>query len=496
MAERLNALVLKTSVPKGTGGSNPSFSAIIKVTNILVAFFCINTSRIFAKTTSMSTILIQNARIVNRGKITLGDIFIKNGRIEKMAPTINKMADQTINAEGLLAMPGIIDDQVHFREPGLTHKGAIYTEAKAAVAGGITSFMEMPNVKPPTLSQELLEDKYAIASRRSLANYSFFMGASNDNLEAVLQTNPKDVCGVKIFMGSSTGNMLVDDQKVLEKLFSNVPMLIATHCEDEATIRANTTLAKEKYGDNIPFEMHPLIRSEEGCYISSSFAVELAKKHDTRLHVLHISTEKELALFKQDKPLSEKRITAEVCVHHLFFNSDDYQKLGAKIKWNPAVKTEKDRSALFAAMLDDTLDIIATDHAPHLSSEKANTYFNCPSGGPLVQHALNVMLHFYHQGQISLEKIVEKMCHAPAICFQVKDRGFLEEGYWADIILVDEKAEWTVNKSNILYKCAWSPFENMTFTGKVQSTIVSGHLAYHKGLFNEQKTGKRLLFDR
>lgn len=444
----------------------------------------------------MSSILIQNARIINRGKITIGDIYVKNGRIEKIAPTINQVVDQIINAKGLLAIPGIIDDQVHFREPGLTHKGEIYTEAKAAVAGGITSFMEMPNVQPPTLSQALLEDKYIIASKRSLANYSFFMGASNDNLEAVLKTNPKDVCGVKIFMGSSTGNMLVDDQKVLEKLFANVPMLIATHCEDEATIRTNIAKAKEQYGKNVPFDMHPIIRSAEGCYISSSFAVELAKKHDTRLHVLHISTEKELALFKQNKPLSEKRITAEVCVHHLFFNSDDYKKLGAKIKWNPAVKTEKDRTALFAALLDDTLDIIATDHAPHLPSEKANTYFNCPSGGPLVQHALNVMLHFYHKGQISLEKIVEKMCHAPAICFQIQDRGFLDEGYWADIILVDENEKWTVAKENILYKSAWSPFEGFTFNGRVKTTIVSGHLAYHKGQFNEEKMGKRLVFER
>jgi len=423
----------------------------------------------------MSSILIQNAQIVNRGKTIHGDIFIRNGKIEKIASQINQIADKTINASGLWAIPGIIDDQVHFREPGLTHKGEIYTEAKAAVAGGVTSYMEMPNVKPPTLTQELLADKYAIGAKDSLANYSFYMGASNDNLEEVLKTDPKNVCGVKIFMGSSTGNMLVDNEKTLERLFSKVPMLIATHCEDEATIRENMAKAKAKYGEEVPFNQHHIIRSTEGCYKSSSFAVELAKKHNTRLHVLHISTEKELALFRQNKPLKDKRITAEVCVHHLFFNSDDYDTLGARIKWNPAVKTEKDRSALFEAMLDDTLDIIATDHAPHLPSEKANTYFNCPSGGPLVQHALNVMLSFYHKGLISIEKIVEKMCHAPAECFQLDKRGYLEEGHWADVVLVDKNEEWTVRTSNILCKDGRSPFEHRTCKGKVKSTIVSRH---------------------
>jgi len=444
----------------------------------------------------MSSILIQNARIVNRGKISSGDIYINNGRIEKIAPQINMSANKVINASGLLAMPGVIDDQVHFREPGLTHKAEIYTEAKAAVAGGTTSFMEMPNVKPATLTQELLEDKYAVAAENSLANYSFYMGASNDNLDEVLKTDPKTVCGVKVFMGSSTGNMLVDNKQTLDKLFANVPMLMATHCEDEATIRANMEKARAEYGEDVPFHLHPVIRSVEGCYLSSSMAVELAKKHNTRLHILHISTAKELALFDNQTPLKDKRITAEVCVHHLHFNDQDYATHGARIKWNPAVKSASDQAALMTALLDDTLDVIATDHAPHLLSEKANPYFSCPSGGPLVQHALNVMLNFYHEGKISLEKIVEKMCHAPAICFEVEDRGYLDEGYWADIILVDENETWSVQQNNILYKCGWSPFEGTTFRGKVKTTIVSGHLAYQEGQFNEEKMGQRLTFNR
>lgn len=441
-------------------------------------------------------ILIKQARIVNRGTITEGDILVKDGRIVKIAPAISSPEAQVIDAKGQLAIPGIIDDQVHFREPGLTHKGEIYTEARAAVAGGITSYMEMPNVKPPTLSQELLEAKYQRAAQCSLANYSFYMGASNDNVEEVLKTDPNTVCGVKIFMGSSTGNMLVDSEKTLDNLFSKVPMLIATHCEDEATIRANIAEAKAKYGEDVPMEMHPEIRSVEGCYKSSSLAVELAKKHNTRLHILHISTKDELALFSNDIPLEEKRITAEVCVHHLFFNSEDYAKKGAKIKWNPAVKGKEHQQALLPALLDNVLDVVATDHAPHLPREKANSYFNCPSGGPLVQHALNVMLDFYHQGKISMERIVEKMCHAPAICYQLEDRGYLEEGYWADIVLVDENAGWTVRPDNILYKCGWSPFEDYTFKGKVNTTIVSGHVAYHQGTFNENQWGKRLSFNR
>ncbi len=441
-------------------------------------------------------LLIKNARIVNRGKITEGDILVKGQRIEKIGANIAAPEAKVIDAQGQLAIPGVIDDQVHFREPGLTHKGEIYTEARAAVAGGTTSFMEMPNVTPPTLTQELLEAKYQRASQCALANYSFYMGASNDNVEEVLKTDPKTVCGLKIFMGSSTGNMLVDNEKTLDNLFSKVPMLIATHCEDEATIRKNLEAAKAKYGEDIPIEMHPVIRNVEGCYISSSMAVELAKKHGTRLHILHISTKDELDLFRNDIPLSEKRITAELCVHHLFFNSDDYAEKGVRIKWNPAVKGREHQEALLPALLDNRLDVIATDHAPHLPSEKANKYLNCPSGGPLVQHALNVMLDFYHRGEISIERIVEKMCHAPAECYQLAERGYLDEGYFADIVLVDENDSWTVAPENILYKCGWSPFEGHTFKGKVNTTIVSGHLAYHEGQFDESQWGQRLLFDR
>ncbi len=444
----------------------------------------------------MKTILIKNAQIVNQGKIFPGDIFIKDGFIERIDNQIDTHADIEINAEGKYAIPGIIDDQVHFREPGLTHKGDLYTEPRAAVAGGVTSFMEMPNTKPPALSQTLLQEKYNIAAQKSLANYSFFMGTSNDNLEEVLKTNPKNVCGIKVFMGSSTGNMLVDDPTTLEKLFSQTPMLIATHCEDEATIQANEAAFRKKYGENVPIECHPDIRSAEACLKSSSLAVELAKKHDTRLHILHISTKDELQLFRNDIPLQQKRITAEVCVHHLFFNADDYARLGTNIKWNPAVKSKEHQAALLPALLDNRLDIIATDHAPHTLEEKQNTYFNAPSGGPLVQHALNVMLDFYYKGLISLERIVEKMCHAPAICFQIDRRGFLEEGYWADIAIINLNKKWTVNKENILYKCGWSPLEEQIFTGKVESTIVSGHLVYQNGQFFEEKKGERLLFAR
>ena len=441
-------------------------------------------------------LLIKNARIVNRGTITEGDILVKGQRIEKIGPGLSHPEAKIIDARGQLAIPGIVDDQVHFREPGLTHKGEIYTEAKAAVAGGTTSFMEMPNVKPATLTQELLEAKYQRAAQCALANYSFYMGASNDNIEEVLRTDPKTVCGLKIFMGSSTGNMLVDNEKTLDNLFSKVPMLIATHCEDEATIRQNLADAKAQYGEDIPIGMHPVIRSVEGCYKSSSLAVELAKKHGTRLHILHISTKDELELFRNDIPLREKKITAEVCVHHLFFNSKDYADKGVRIKWNPAVKGPEHQEALLPALLADKLDVIATDHAPHLPSEKANSYLSCPSGGPLVQHALNVMLGFYHEGKISLEKIVEKMCHAPTECYQLAERGYLDEGYFADVVLVDENHSWTVAKENILYKCGWSPFEGHTFKGKVNTTIVSGHVAYHEGQFDESRWGERLHFDR
>ncbi|MEZ4988099.1 MAG: dihydroorotase [Saprospiraceae bacterium] len=441
-----------------------------------------------------STRIIKNARIVNRGKIQEGDILIVDGRIEQVGGIINRPHATEVDAHGMLAIPGIIDDQVHFREPGLTHKGEIYTEAKAAVAGGVTSFMEMPNVKPPTLTQELLEAKYRRAAACSLANYSFFMGASNDNLEEVLKTDPRTVCGIKAFMGSSTGNMLVDNEDTLEALFSQSPMLIATHCEDETTIRRNMEQARIAFGEEVPIEQHPIIRSAAACYLSSSMAVRLAKKHNTRLHVLHISTADELALFHNDLPLSQKRITSEVCVHHLFFNSDDYARKGVFIKWNPAVKSAEHQSALLPALLDDRLDIIATDHAPHTLEEKAGTYFNCPSGGPLVQHSLAVMLDFYHKGLISVEKIVEKMCHAPAQCFRIADRGYVEPGMWADIALVDENHTWTVASNNILYKCGWSPFDGYTFRGKVMATFVNGHLAYENGHFNENQWGQRLLF--
>jgi dihydroorotase len=421
---------------------------------------------------SMDRILIKNGQIINRGQKTEGDIYIKNGRIEQIGGVIDQPADRVIDATGKLVMPGIIDDQVHFREPGLTHKAEIYTESRAAVAGGTTSFMEMPNTKPPAVTQELLEEKYQIGAARSLANYSFFMGATNDNIEEVLRTDPKKICGVKIFMGSSTGNMLVDNQQTLEGIFSQCPMLIATHCEDEATIRANAEAARQKYGENIPIQMHPKIRNVEGCYLSSSMAVDMAKKYNTRLHILHISTKKELDLFDNTKPLDQKRITSEVCVHHLYFNSRDYDRLGNQIKCNPAVKGPEHQEALFPALLDDRLDIIATDHAPHTWEEKQGTYFSAPSGVPLVQHSLNVMLEFHQQGKISMERIVEKMCHAPAICFEIEDRGFLDEGAWADVVVLDPDKEWTVNKSNLLYKCGWSPFEGHTFRGQVTHTLV------------------------
>ena len=442
------------------------------------------------------SILIRNGKIINEGQERVLDIYIKNGRIEKISAVIDQDATAEIDASGKWVIPGIIDDQVHFREPGFPHKANIYSESRAAVAGGVTSFMEMPNTKPNAVTQELLQEKYEIASRTSLANYSFFMGATNDNIEEVLRTNSENVCGIKIFMGSSTGNMLVDETAALERLFSQIPMLIATHCEDEATIRRNMATYEARYGADIPFEAHPLIRSAEGCFISSSLAVSLAEKHQTRLHILHLSTRDELALFRNDIPLSEKRVTAEVCVHHLFFNSDDYAKKGALIKCNPAIKSREHQEALFPALLDNRLDIIATDHAPHTWEEKQQNYKNAPSGLPLVQHALNVMLDFYQQGKITPERIVEKMCHAPAVCFNIRERGYIREGYWADIAIIDPEEEWTVRKENIFYRCGWSPLEGRPFKGKVSHTIVSGHLAYANGQFDESRQGKRLLFER
>tara|TARA_B100001093_G_scaffold519822_1_gene610724 strand:+ start:13141 stop:14478 length:1338 start_codon:yes stop_codon:yes gene_type:complete len=440
--------------------------------------------------------LLKNAQIINEGSIVTADVMIQGDRIVKVSKSINDEAAEVIDLSGKFLMPGVIDDQVHFREPGLTHKGRIYTEAKAAVAGGITSFMEMPNTKPQALTQAILEDKYLIGAKDSLANYSFFMGASNENLEEVLKTDPIRVAGVKIFMGSSTGNMLVDDKQVLNDIFSKCDMLIAVHCEDEDTVRKNSAQMKDEYGEDLPIRFHPIIRSEEACYKSSSMAVELAKKHKTRLHILHISTDKETNLFRNDIPLSQKRITAEACIHHLWFDESSYDEKGTHIKWNPAVKSAKDKEGVWKALLDNRIDIIATDHAPHTIDEKNNKYFEAPSGGPLVQHALVAMLEFYHQGKVSLEWIVEKMCHAPATCFQVKERGFIRERYYADLVVVDLDKPWVVAKDNILYHCGWSPFEGETFKSSVVKTFVNGNLVYDGGAFDESHRGMRLEFDR
>jgi len=444
----------------------------------------------------MSSILIKNAQVVNEGTTQVLDVFIKNGRIEKLAPQIDLKADQEINAEGLHLLPGLIDDQVHFREPGLTYKANIFTESRAAVAGGTTSFMEMPNTVPNTLTQKLLQDKYDIGQDSSLANYSFFMGAANDNIDEVLKTNPRDVCGVKVFMGSSTGNMLVDNETALENIFRNSPTLIATHCEDEASIKANLAAYKERYGDNITIDMHPLIRSAEACYLSSSKAVELAKKNNTRLHILHISTGKETVLFDNTISLEKKRITAEACVHHLWFSDEDYKTKGNYIKWNPAVKTSSDRDQILKAVLDGHIDVIATDHAPHTIEEKEQAYLQAPSGGPLVQHALLALLDMVSQGKLTLEQLVQKTAHNTAICFQIEQRGFIREGFWADLVLVNLNKSYEVTRQNILSKCGWSPFENHTFTSTIEHTIVSGNLAYSNGQIIEVGSGHRLLFNR
>ena len=444
----------------------------------------------------MSSILIKNAQVVNEGSTQVLDVFIKNGRIEMLAPQIDLKADHEINAEGLHLLPGLIDDQVHFREPGLTYKADIFTESRAAVAGGTTSFMEMPNTVPNTLTQKLLQDKYDIGQDSSLANYSFFMGAANDNIDEVLKTNSRDVCGVKVFMGSSTGNMLVDNETALENIFRNSPTLIATHCEDEATIKANLAAYKERYGDNITIDMHPLIRSEEACYLSSSKAVELAKKNNTRLHILHISTGKETVLFDNTISLDKKRITAEACVHHLWFSDEDYKTKGNYIKWNPAVKTASDRDQILKAVLDGHIDVIATDHAPHTIEEKEQGYLQAPSGGPLVQHALLALLDIVSQGKLTLEQLVQKTAHNTAICFQIEQRGFIREGYWADLVLVNLNKQYEVTRQNILSKCGWSPFENHTFTSTIEHTIVSGNLAYSNGQIIEVGSGHRLLFNR
>ena len=455
------------------------------------------TSNFVEQVNIMNNFLIKQANIVNEGKTFTGDVWIKDQRIQKIATQIdNTFQAEEINGEGKFLLPGVIDDQVHFREPGLTHKAEIYTEAKAAVAGGTTSFMEMPNTKPSSTTQQRLEDKYHVASQTSLANYSFFMGGANDNYDEVMRTDLSKVCGLKIFMGSSTGNMLVDNEKALKNYFCNFEGLIATHCEDEHTVRANEAKAREKYGELVPFFMHPIIRDEEACYLSSSKAIELAKKCNTRLHILHISTAKELSLFTNKIPLEEKRITAEVCVHHLWFDSEDYYIFGSRIKCNPAIKIKSNRYALMEALLDDRLDIIATDHAPHTLNEKRSSYFQAPSGLPLVQHSLNMMLDFHQRGKISLEKVVEKMSHAPAKCFQIEDRGYIREGYYADLVLVDMHEKNYVSKGTIHYKCNWSPLEGHIFRNTVTHTFVSGHLAYENGKFNENSKGERLTFAR
>jgi dihydroorotase len=446
----------------------------------------------------MNTVLIKNAKIVNEGKIVVGDVLIENEWIVEIAENISpKSPDcKIIEAEGQYLMPGAIDDQVHFREPGLTHKGTIASESRAAVAGGITSFIEQPNTVPNAITQELLEDKYQIAAKTAYANYSFMMGGTNDNLEELLKTNPKNVAGIKLFLGSSTGNMLVDNQESLEKIFSSTKMLIAVHCEDEETIRANLERYKAEFGEDIPVEYHHLIRSEEACYLSSSKAIELAKKTGARLHVFHLSTAKEMALFTNKIPLEEKQITAEVCIHHLWFTDADYKTKGNLIKWNPAVKTEADRDALWKALLDDHIDVIATDHAPHTLEEKQQVYTKAPSGGPLVQHAVVAMFEAHHQGKISIEKIVEKMCHNPAKIFKIEKRGFIKEGYYADLVLVDTAMPWNVKKENILAQCGWSPFEGYNFKSRITHTFVNGNLVYHNFKVNNQPFGKRLLFDR
>lgn len=443
-----------------------------------------------------SSIILRSATIVNEGKQQVADVYIKDGIIQKIGTNLSAVENtQEYNLEGKYLLPGCIDDQVHFREPGLTHKANIGTESRAAVAGGITSFMEMPNTVPNALTQELLEDKYVIASNTSIANYSFFMGASNDNLDEVLKTNGKNVCGVKIFMGSSTGNMLVDREQTLEGLFEKVPpMLIATHCEDEATIKANIEKYKAIYGEDVPVELHPTIRSEEACYISSSMAVRLAKKYNTRLHILHISTAKELALFDNTLPLEQKMITAEACIHHMWFSDEEYKTKGNFIKWNPAVKTATDREAIFQGVLDNKIDVIATDHAPHTLEEKNQSYFKAPSGGPLVQHALQAMLEKVIQGKISIERVVEKMAHAPAILFKIENRGFIREGYFADLVVVDAIPQ-TVSKENLLYKCGWSPFEGTTFSHSIVKTFVNGNLVFDSGKIVEGSIGSRMTFN-
>ncbi len=444
----------------------------------------------------MKKTIIKNAKIINEGQILEKDILISGDFIEKIADNISDANATIIDAAGNYIMPGIIDDQVHFREPGLTHKGNIASESKAAIAGGITTFMEQPNTNPQTTTISKLEEKFNLAAQTSYANYSFLFGGTNDNLEELKRLDKNACSGVKLFLGSSTGNMLVDDEKIIESIFSNTEMVISAHCEDETTIRKNMALYEDKYGADIPIQYHPIIRSEEACYLSSSKAIALAKKTGARLHVFHLSTGIETDLFENNIPLAEKKITAEVCIHHLWFSDEDYKKKGTLIKWNPAVKTAADRSKLWDALLDNRIDVIATDHAPHTLEEKDNVYTNAPSGGPLVQHALPAMLDFYKQGKISLEQIATKMCHNPAILFDIDRRGYIREGYFADLVLFNTNTPWQVSKNNIVYKCGWSPFEDHTFNAKVTHTFVNGHLAYDNGTFSEVKNAKRLTFNR
>ncbi|WP_455168566.1 dihydroorotase [Aegicerativicinus sediminis] len=443
-------------------------------------------------------ILIKNAKIVNENNIMEGDVLIEDKFIANVDTSISAKSSETtiIDAEGKYLIPGLIDDQVHFREPGLTHKATIASESKAAIAGGITSFIEMPNTNPQTVTVEALEDKFEIASKSSIANYSFMLGGTNDNLDELLKVDPKSVAGIKLFLGSSTGNMLVDDPKTLKEIFSKVKLVISVHCEDEETVKKNLESCLAKYGEDIPISMHPKIRSEEACYKSSSKAIELAKETGARLHVFHLSTAKEMELFGNKLPLHKKKITSEVCIHHLWFSEEDYDSKGTLIKWNPAVKTSKDREALWKALMNDKIDVIATDHAPHTWEEKQNSYTKAPSGGPLVQHALSALMEMHHRGKISVEKIVEKMCHNPAILFEIEKRGFIRKGYYADLVLVDPVSPYTVNKQNILYKCGWSPFEGTTFKSRVTHTFVNGHIAYQNLKFSDERAAMRLTFNR
>jgi len=446
----------------------------------------------------MSSILIKNATLVNEGLTFKGDVLIIGELISAIRPSGQIVAEnsQIIDARGLLLIPGVIDDQVHFREPGLTYKGDIFSESRSAVAGGITSFMDMPNTIPQTVTTELLDEKFRLGSEKSLANYSFYIGATNSNLDEVMKADPSQVCGIKLFMGSSTGNMLVDNEESLKNLFSEATMPVACHCEAEPVIKRNSEIYRGKYGEDVPVKMHPMIRSREACFLSSSYAVTLAREYDTRLHILHLSTADEMKLFSNELPLSQKRITGEVCVHHLWFDESSYDEKGSLVKWNPAIKTRFDREALLNSAINDVIDIVATDHAPHTLEEKNNSYFKSPSGGPLVQHSLVAMLELWHRKMIPIEKIVEKMCHNPAILFNIKERGFLREGYKADLCLVDPDNPWTVSKENILYKCGWSPFEGTTFRSRVVKTILNGNIVYDNGSIDDNYRGQRLQFER